>query len=128
MKHLTSEVLRAWGEREGPVVLSTVGTDGMPNSIYATCVELSDDELVVIADNYFSKTKQNIEQGSPASVLFITGEGKAYQIKGKVEYYKTGTYYDFMKSWNPKEHPGHGALVITPQEIYKGKKKLFTDN
>jgi predicted pyridoxine 5'-phosphate oxidase superfamily flavin-nucleotide-binding protein len=116
---------KAWIERDGAIVVTTVDSKGVPNSIYATCVELSDDKRIVIADNYFFKTKRNIEAKSKATILFITKEGKSYQVKGEVEYHTSGAIFDWMKGWNPTKHPGHGALVINTSEIYSGKEKLL---
>ena len=70
------------------------------------------------------KTMRNIKAGSRASVLFITEEKKSYQIKGSVEYYEDGPVFEFMKSWNPEEHPGHGAASILIEEVYSGSEKL----
>ncbi|MDY0289551.1 MAG: pyridoxamine 5'-phosphate oxidase family protein [Sphaerochaeta sp.] len=122
---MSDAVKQAWLQRDGAVVVSTVDSKGMPNSIYATCVGLSDDNRIVIANNYFSKTKQNIDANSKATVLFITKEGKSYQVKGDVEYHTSGAMFDWMKGWNPTKHPGHGALVINTTEMYSGTEKLL---
>ena len=124
MNKLPEEVLKEWKNREGAVVFTTVAKDGTPNSIYATCVSIYEDSKVVIANNFFHKTAENIRGGSPASVLFITKDEKAYQIKGKIEYYESGTYFDFMKSWNPAKLPGHGAAVIIPEKVFSGAEEL----
>ncbi|MCF7953943.1 MAG: pyridoxamine 5'-phosphate oxidase family protein [Spirochaetales bacterium] len=125
MSALPDEVIQAWEKREGPVVLTTVDSEGVPNSIYATCVGMYTDGRIVVADNYFSKTKNNIENGSSkGAILFITQEGKAFQIKGDIEYQTEGSLYDFMKSWNPKEHPGNAAVAIANQEVYNGKTQI----
>jgi len=121
-----SDVLQqAWEKRDGAIVVTTVDSKGMPNSIYATCVGFSDDKRIVVADNYFYKTKQNIDAKSKATVLFITKEGKSYQVKGDLEYHTSGALFDWMKGWNPTKHPGHGALVINATEMYSGKEKLL---
>jgi uncharacterized protein len=125
MQVLTNEIIEAWGQKEGPVVVTTVDKENMPNSVYATCVGMSADHRIVVADNYFSKTKLNIEQGSRVVVLFITEAGKSYQIKGEVEYHTSGVLFDFMKSWNPIKHPGHGAVVVNPLEAYSGKTRIL---
>ncbi|NCC65559.1 MAG: pyridoxamine 5'-phosphate oxidase family protein, partial [Spirochaetia bacterium] len=65
-------ISEAWKNREKAVVLTTVDKNGLPNSIYATCTDLYQDGEIVVADNYFYKTKQNIESGTLASILFIT--------------------------------------------------------
>lgn len=75
---MSDVVKQAWEERDGAIVLTTVDNTGLPNSIYVTCIGLSDDNRIVIANNYFSKTKQNIDAKSKATVLFITKEGKSY--------------------------------------------------
>lgn len=125
MLALPNKILEAWGQKEGPVIVTTVDQTNMPNSVYATCVGMSSDNRIMIADNYFYKTKLNIEQGSKISVLFITRAGDSYQIKGDVEYHTEGFLYDFMKSWNPSKHPGHAAVVVNPVEVYSGKTKLL---
>ena len=124
MKTLPEVVLKEWENRQPAVVFTTVSKDGTPNSIYATCVALYKDSQIVIADNFFHKTAENIRSGSPASVLFLTKDEKSYQIKGTIEYHDSGTYFDFMKSWNPEKLPGHGAAVITPEKVYSGADEL----
>ena len=125
MKKMPETVKKDWENREGAVVLSTVDRDGTPNSIYATCVGLYDDEMIVIANNYFDKTMKNIAAGSRASVVFITEEKKSYQVKGSVEYFEDGPVFDFMKSWNPEKHPGHGAAAVKIEALYSGAEKIL---
>ena len=46
MANLPESVSRAWEDRDGAVVLTTVDETGNPNSIYATCVgKFSEDAL-----------------------------------------------------------------------------------
>ncbi|MFO7900819.1 MAG: pyridoxamine 5'-phosphate oxidase family protein [Planctomycetota bacterium] len=105
-------------------MLSTVDPDGRPNAIYVGCVNVYSDDTVVVADNYFCKTRANIRAGSPAAILFITSDGKPYQIKGAVEYHTDGPVFEAMKEWNPKKHPGHAAAAIKVEEVYSGAEKL----
>jgi predicted pyridoxine 5'-phosphate oxidase superfamily flavin-nucleotide-binding protein len=72
MAALPRNIIEAWDRRKGPVVLATVNGDGVPNIIYATCVSRYDEETIVIADNFFDKTRKNIQAGGPGSLLFIT--------------------------------------------------------
>lgn len=125
MYSMPKSVKEAWASHEGPIIFTTVDQVGLPNSIYATCAALSDDGCIVIADNYFNKTKANIEGGSSASVLFITPDRTSYQVKGSVEYHVSGPYYAFMKSWNPEKHPGRAAVVIRPSVCYSGSRELI---
>ncbi|PIE59004.1 MAG: pyridoxamine 5-phosphate oxidase [Desulfobulbus propionicus] len=125
MPQLPEEVSKAWDIHSGPVILSTVNKDGMPNSIYATCVSKYDEQTLVVANNYFSKTMENIESGSKACILFITSENISYQVKGTLAYYTKGPVFDDMKKWNPEKHPGHGAAALQVETVYKGREKLL---
>lgn len=125
MAKLPEVVCKAWENREGPVIFTTVDDNGNPNSIYATCTSKYSEEHIVIANNYFSKTLSNLLAGSKGSILFMTKEGKSFQIKGSLEYHQTGAIFDDMKKWNPAKHPGHGAAVLKVEEVYSGAEKLL---
>ena len=124
MSALPEEVSKAWEDRNGPVIFATVDGDGIPNAIYATCVSKFDEDTIVIADNYFDKTRKNISAGSRGSVLFITAENKAFQLKGTIEYHTEGSVFEDMKTWNPTQHPGNAASALKVEEVYSGSKKL----
>ncbi len=125
MAILPEEVIKAWEEKTGPVILTTVDKSGKPNSIYATCVSRYDERTLVVADNYFNKTRENIVAGSKASILFITKSGTSYQVKGSIQFYTSGEIYDDMKKWNPAQHPGHAAAALTVEEVFSGSKQLL---
>jgi len=125
MAKLPEKVSKAWEMHEGPVVLATVDKDGVPNVIYATCVSKFNEDTIVVANNYFNKTLNNIFSGSKGSILFITKEKKSYQIKGSIEYHEKGPVYDDMKKWNPTKHPGHAAAALKVEEIYEGADRLL---
>ena len=125
MAKLPEIVNQAWLNREDRNIFTTVDKDGIPNSIYITCTARYGEDLIVIADNFFDKTKKNILAGSKGSALFITKEGKAYQVKGTIEYHRDGEIFDDMKSWNPEKHPGHAAVALKVEEVYSGAEKLL---
>ena len=125
MPVLPEDVRKAWDDRQGPIVFSTVDQNAVPNAIYATCVNLFGEDSLVIADNYFDKTRNNILAGSKGSILFITNQDKAFQVKGTLEYHREGDVFEDMKTWNPKEHPGHAAAVLKVEEVYSGAEKLL---
>ena len=125
MPVLPEDVRKAWDNRKGPVIFSTVDKNAVPNAIYATCVNLFDEDSIVVADNYFDKTRNNILAGSKGSILFITEADKAFQVKGTLEYHKEGDVFEDMKTWNPQQHPGHAAAVLKVEEVYSGAEKLL---
>jgi len=124
MPALPQTVSQAWENREGPIVLTTVDAEGNPNAIYATCVSKYREDLLVVADNFFNKTKANILAGSKATLLFITKEGKSYQIKGEIEYHTEGAVFEDMKQWNPDKLPGHAAAALKVEQVFSGAEKL----
>ena len=120
------EVLKdAWDRHEGPVVLTTVDENEMPNAIYVTFVKYLDDGRIVVADNYFNKTRSNIRRGSKGSVLFLTKERKSYQAKGGIEYLTDGPIYDDMRQWVDQKKPRIAAAVLNVDEFYSGAEKLM---
>lgn len=125
MPALTETVRTAWENREGPVVFTTVDVEGNPNAIYATCVNQYGDDTLVIADNFFNKTRANILAGSTGSLLFITKEGKSYQIKGTITYHSQGAVFEDMKKWNPAKLPGHAVAALHVEHIYCGAEELL---
>lgn len=124
MTQLPEAVSQAWEQREGPIVLTTVDREGNPNAIYATCVRKVSDDTLVVADNFFNKTRANILAGSKATLLFITKEGQSYQVKGPIEYHAEGPVFDEMKQWNPAKLPGHAAAALRVERVFRGGEEL----
>ncbi|MHC1770974.1 MAG: pyridoxamine 5'-phosphate oxidase family protein [Flexilinea sp.] len=124
MPVLPEEVSKAWENREGPAILTTVDIEGNPNAIYVNSVSKYSDDMLVIADNYFNKTRKNILAGTKATLLFITNEGKPYQIKGEIKYYTEGAIFDDMKRWNPAKHPGHAAAALKVGQVFSQAERL----
>lgn len=124
MPALSEIVVKSFENHVGPFVFTTVDVNGTPNAIYASSVSIYDTETIIVADNYFDKTRQNIFNGSKGSILFITENKKSFQIKGSLEYHKAGEIYDIMKSRNPERLPGHAAVALKVEEIYSGAEKL----
>ena len=124
MAALPEVVSKAWDDREGPVILATVDGAGAPNAIYASCVKKFSEDKLVVADNFFSKTRANIQAGSRGALLFITNEGKAYHVKGAIDYLTDGEIFDDMKAWNG-DRPGVAAAVVNVEEVFAGAEKLL---
>ena len=124
MPPLPANVRQAWENRDGPVILATVSLDGVPNIIYVGCVGAFGDDRLVVADNYFDKTRRNLLAGSKGALLFRSKDGKAYQVKGTLEYHAEGEVFQHMKTWNPPQHPGHAAAALRIEDVYSGAQKL----
>lgn len=125
MPSLPAAVSAAWDSRVGAIVFSTSDAAGLPNSIYATCVKKYDEDRLVVADNFFNKTRANIKAGSKGALLFITEDNSSYQIKGTIEYVTSGAIYDDMKEWLNPKLPGHAAAVLHIEQVFKGGEQLL---
>jgi len=125
MPALPEAVSKAWDDHKGPMVLTTVDADGLPNAIYVGCVKKFSEDTLVVADNYFDKTRANILLGGKASILFITEAGKAYQVKGAIELQESGAIYDDMKAWLGPKMPGRAAAVVSVEQVFSGSEKLL---
>ena len=125
MANLPEAAAKAWENREGPVIMTTVDSKGMPNTIYVTCVNKYSNDQIVVADNKMHKTRANIKAGSPVTLLYITKNKKAFQLKGSGAYTTEGPVFEDMKNgWLDKKYPGHAAVVIHIEEVYSGAEKL----
>ncbi len=124
MKKLPQIILDEFQKRTGAPVVTTTSKDGITNSIYATCVAIYNEEKVLIANNKFSKTLKNIENGCKGNFLFITEDRKAYQLKGTYAYYTEGEYFDDMKKWNRPDLAGDGVAVLTVDNVYQGAEVI----
>lgn len=121
---ISEEVLKAWENQQLAPVLTTVSKDGVPNSIYATCMAFYGENKLLVADNKFVKTFANVQDGCKGNILFITDKRKAYQLKGTVTYKTEGAEYDDMKKWNRADLAGKGVAILEIEEIYSGAEKL----
>jgi uncharacterized protein len=125
MNVLPEIVRTAWANRDGYAVLATVDSAGVPNAIYVGAFKEYGDDTVVIADNYFHKTRANLLAGSRGTLVFLTKEKKSFQLKGRFPYHTSGPVFDDMKSWNPTKHPGVAAAALQVEEIYSGAERIF---
>lgn len=124
MTCLPESVRQAWEDRDGPAIFATVDESGTPNIIYVTCVAMYGDDRLLVADNYFHKTRDNLKVSHTGAMLFRDKSGKAYQVKGKLEYHTEGDIYENMKTWNPSQHPGHAAASILVEQVFSGADQL----
>lgn len=124
MSALPQAFLDAWDQREPRMIFTTVSSSNEPNAVWILCVKKLDDKQILIANNFFSKTLENIHTGSQGSLLMIAPEREAYQVKGSLEYYTDGPVYDDMKTWLDPKFAGVGAVILNIESIYYGAEKI----
>jgi len=109
-------------EKQKPVPIATASKSGVPNVVFVGLLKIVDDETLMIADNFFYKTAQNLAENPKISVLCYNGETKkSFQIKGNATVYKQGVDYEAMKTWvhgvNNKL-PAKACVMVKITEIY----------
>lgn len=122
LKHETLKM--AWEKRDGPLVLTTVDSDGMPNAAYVLSVKLLPDGRIAITDNKFHKTRANIKSGSRGSLLFMAKDRTAYQAKGTIEYVTSGPIYDDMLTWVEARFARVAVAVLHVEHLFSGAEEL----
>ena len=125
MSEAMQTLVDAWKDHQDWPVMATVDSEGRPNIIYVGEIALDPEIGFIVADNYFNKTRANIESGSSGAILFITKERKAYQVKGAIEYLTEGAVYAKMLENHDPKHPGLAATVVKVEEVYSGAERLI---
>ena len=123
MAKLTAEVKKAISQQE-VFPVATSSQNGIPNVVYIKYLKVVDDETVLIADNYLSKTRANILENGKVAFVALDGDKGSYQIKGTTERFEKGPMYDEVQNWVPDTLPRAAAVVMKVEEIYNGAKRI----
>ncbi len=110
-------------------VLGTADLNGTPNVVPIAAIKILDDETILVSDQFFLKTLNNLKENPKAAISFWETEtGEGYQIKGEASIHTEGKIYEDTVVWirELSEKMGHplkskGAVVIKIAEIYSVK-------
>ncbi len=106
-------------------MFTTVDGAGNPNSVYVLSMKLLDDGRVLLMDNRFHKTRENIKNGSRGAFLFLVPGHKSCQVKGRLEYLDSGPLYEEFRNELEPRFARVAAVVLHPEEIYCGAERLL---
>ena len=124
MAQLPDIVYNALQEQKSPAVFSTTGKDGTPNACWVALFKFESRDSLLINDSVFSKTRENILNGSKGSILFLTDKFKAYQIKGSLVYHTSGPLFDYMRATVEEIHARVAAVELKVEEVWEGNERL----
>ena len=101
--------------------IATVSKDGIPNVVPVGTVRvLSDDELLIV-NNFFKKTEENLNANPDKVAVSIWGIGKGFQFKGEARIETSGSIYDeglqMVRAKNPQRSP-KSVVVMKVKSIY----------
>ncbi|MEM4405812.1 MAG: pyridoxamine 5'-phosphate oxidase family protein [Candidatus Methanomethylicaceae archaeon] len=125
------ETLEA-AQKERRLVVATSSKSAVPNAAPIGILKIVNDETLLIVDNYFLKTRQNLEENPHVSISAWHMEEKegslstkaAYQLKGRAKIVSSGELYERVrteiKSKRP-ELPVKAIVLIKVEEIYDSK-------
>ena len=127
MAKLPEEVKTAIN-KAATVCVATVDNNAVSNVVYVSYLKYQDDQTIIIADNKFSKTRDNLSENPKLAFVVLDADTKkAYQIKGTVKYYSEGDKYDAVVDWVHIKHPQttpFAALYIDVEAVFCGSEKI----
>lgn len=113
------------------MAFTTVGDNGVPNTIAVACVKVIEPNKLLITDNFMNKTRINLLKNRKVAIaVWSKDEEEGYQIKGEAEYLTEGEYKDMVDKMEDNQGLAHkAAIVVTVQEIWDlAKPKLLFNN
>jgi len=106
------------------VVLATATVDGTPNAVPVGAKQIIDDETILLSDQFFNKTLENMKANPKVSVTFWEGH-EGYQLKGNIVIETSGKRYEETAKWieelgNAAGFPlkSKGIVILKIDEIY----------
>src|SRR5665647_2679573 len=119
MVTLTQEIEESLREAK-TAFLATSSTDGIPNVVPIAAFTVLDDGTMLISDQYFNKTLQNMQE-NPQIALSWWGSKGGFQIKGTVTLHTNDEIFSrnvaWMKECWPKFVP-KSAVLVTITDVY----------
>lgn len=105
---------------ESNVSLATCNRDLQPNNNIIANIEVISDNQLLFTDNYFNKTRQNLEQNSKVALSVCSTDGnEAYQLKGIARIFVEGEYKKMVDEMECNQGLAHkAAILVTVTEIW----------
>ena len=123
MAQLPGAVKKAISKQEiFPV--ATSNQDRVPNVVYIKYLRVVDGQTVLIADNFFNKTRNNILNNGKIVFAVRDDEKGSFQIKGTAERLTEGAMFDEVQKWVPDKLPRTAAVVMNVEEVYNGAERI----
>ena len=125
------ETLEA-AQKERRLVVATSSKSARPNAAPIGIIRFLDDETLIIVDNYFLKTRQNLEENPYVAISgwhMEEREGSlstvsAYQLKGRAKIESSGELYEKVRAEIKSKRPDlpvKAIVLVKVEEIYDSK-------
>jgi predicted pyridoxine 5'-phosphate oxidase superfamily flavin-nucleotide-binding protein len=103
------------------VFLATASIQGVPNVVPIGFARPIDDKTILIADNYMNKTRKNLDENPKLSLIVSDANTFPYQVKGTVEIFESGEYFDQVVDWAQNvmtELQPKSAILFKVEEVF----------
>ena len=111
-------------EKQETVVLATATKNGVPNVVPVNAKKIIDDETILISDQFFNKTLNNLKDNAQAAIT-IWDKLEGYQIKGTVTIETSGQRFEETAKWIEEigkslnlPLKSEGAVILKITEIF----------
>lgn len=114
------------------LVVSTASKAGVPNAVPIGILKFHDDETLIVIDNYFLKTRENLSKNPWVAITcwdmeekdgkLITKDG--FQLKGKAKIEDSGPLYEKIRADVKAANanlPAKAIVLVKVEEIYEVK-------
>lgn len=105
------------------VFLATSSKKSTPNVVPIGAFKLMDDETLLISDQFFLKTMQNLKE-NPKVAISWWGEKGGFQIKGTVTLHTNDEVFSQDVAWMKEIRPNlvpKSAVILKITEVYQIK-------
>ncbi len=123
MAKMTSRMKELF-EKVPTAVLATTSPDGVPNAVPVGTKQIIDDETILISDQFFNKTRANMEANPQVAVSYWE-EKEGYQLKGSITIETSGKRFEETAKWIEERGKkaglplqSKGAVILKIEAIY----------
>lgn len=123
MAQMTKRI-RELFEKVPTAIFATATTQGAPNAVPVGAKRVLDDSTILISDQFFNKTLENLLANPSVAVSFWEGH-EGYQLKGTATVETTGARFEETARWMEERSSkagfplkSKGAVVIHIDEIF----------
>ncbi len=104
------------------LAFATVNENGKPHCIAVGDVKFAAKDLILIGDNYMSKTVKNIKKNKNVALVVWSRNWEkhcvGYELMGKASYFTSGKWHEKVKKIH-RGFPAKGAILVRISKIIK---------
>jgi Predicted flavin-nucleotide-binding protein structurally related to pyridoxine 5''-phosphate oxidase len=122
MVKLTAEIKESLAATK-LVYLSTASKKGVPNAVPIGAFKLLDDGTMLISDQFFNKTLENLKENPHAGITWW-GEKGGFQIKGTTTIHTSDAIFKEDAAWIKELKPNlvaKSAIVLSITDVFQVK-------